>query len=328
MNTNLTLRIASCELLQEDVAYFELTAQDGAELPAYEAGAHLDVEVSPGVVRQYSLLGDPAERKSYKIAVKLETASRGGSKKLHQNAREWIDGDHTLSLNVGRPRQAFPLVKKAKKHILIGLGIGITPIVSMAYQLVSEAVEFSAQYYSAAGCCAFRSMFESSEALSKIEIMEGLSTQAIQTAMEAHVMGLDPEEHLYVCGPPLLISAMESLAQSLGKSDRLHSEKFAPVERIFDSGQKNEQVIRLKLARSGTEIMVAPTQTLSDAIVAAGGQCEVSCRQGICGTCITSVLDGIPDHRDSILSSEEKEMNQLICPCVSRASTPHLVLDI
>ncbi|TGD94275.1 PDR/VanB family oxidoreductase [Methylobacterium nonmethylotrophicum] len=300
---------------QADVVVIDLADPGGADLPAYEAGAHVDVHVGNGLVRQYSLAGNPAERGRYRLGILLDPASRGGSAAIHRTFRV---GESVL---VGRPRNHFPLVPEAAYTVLIGGGIGITPLLSMAHALLAAGRSFELHY------CArdqTRAAFltELAEpafaARTHLHFDDGPADQRLDLA------GLPPAApgtHLYVCGPTGFMDWVVAGARQAGfGEDRLHREDFRAA--IDATGDAFEVVV------DGRTVTVPSGLSIVKALAEAGITVEVSCENGVCGTCLCTVLDGIPDHRDTYLTDEEKQANDQMLLCCSRAKTPQLVIEL
>lgn len=300
------------------VRALELKAPDGSVLPAFTAGAHVDVYFDNGIVRQYSLWGDPADRSSYRIAVLRSDRSRGGSLAAHALRAG-------MRLRIGRPRNTFALDASAPAAVLIAGGIGVTPILAMAAELAASGKPFTVHY-------AVRSRSHAAFA-DRLRATAGEAAFTLYVSDEPDPGRLDvsralrsaPEgAHAYVCGPERLIDAVMRSASALGWArERVHFELFAPAEPTEDS-----QAFDLHLARSGRIVHVPPNRTAIEVLAEHGIPVAASCRVGICGTCATTVLAGIPDHRDRCLTDEERNRKRSFTPCCSRARTPVLVVDL
>jgi vanillate O-demethylase ferredoxin subunit len=297
----------------------ELRAADGRELPAFTAGAHIDVHLPNGLVRQYSIWSDPADRMRYCIAVLREEGSRGGSIAIHALRVG-------ATLRIGAPRNTFPLHDSPATTLLIAGGIGVTPILAMAAQLARLGKPFNVHY------CARRR----AEAAFVTRLNDAVATAG---SMTLH-LGDEPEPgrfdarlalsaapegaHVYVCGPPRLIDAVEKSARAFRWSpSRVHSELFQSAQPPVDS-----RPFELQLQRSGRTLRVPADRTALEVLEENGVAVPSSCRQGLCGTCATSILSGTPEHHDRVLTPAERERANLFTPCCSRARTPVLVLDL
>jgi vanillate O-demethylase ferredoxin subunit len=314
------VRVRSRQTEALHIASYELVAPDGGELPPFEAGAHVDVHLPGGLTRQYSLCNDPRERDRYVIAVLRDAASRGGSVALHEQVHA---GD---LLDIGMPKNHFELARPPGRSLLLAGGIGITPLLAMAETLAARGDPFTLHYGArSAASMAFRARIERSAwaASACFHLDDGPAAQRLDLAP---LFGGPPDAaHVYVCGPQGFIDAVLAAAASAGWSDAfVHREYFgakvapASAEGSFD----------LRLARSGRQVHVAAGQSAAQALAAQGIEVPVSCEQGVCGSCLTRVLEGRCDHRDLYLTADEQARNDCFTPCVSRAKSPLLVLDL
>lgn len=310
----------------EGICSFELVDAAGAPLPPFEAGAHIDVQI-PGsgatpLVRQYSLANAPGERHRYLIAVLDEPASRGGSRAMHRMVQE---GD---VLQVGTPRNLFALADSAvrEQSLLLAGGIGITPILSMAEALTQAGADFALHYCArSADRMAFAERLAHPDLAGRVH--RHVSTDATSGRLDVArlLQGASAQRRLYVCGPERFLEATRSAARAAGWPDaQVRFEHFThTVQASADDG-----AFDVRLARSGRTIPVAADQTVVAALAAHGIDLPVSCEQGVCGTCLTRVLEGIPDHKDVYLTPDEQARNDQFTPCCSRSRTPQLVLDL
>ncbi len=306
----------------DGVCVLELRAVTGAPLPAFEAGAHIDVQIRPGLVRQYSLCNPPAVRDAYRIAVLKAEPSRGGSAGLHAHVQV---GQHLL---VGAPRNLFPLVAGARHAVLLGGGIGITPLLSMAYQLHAAGASFELHYFSRSrACAAFVEELAGSAFAHQVSFHFNDDPAANQSVVRQLLAGPDPGDALYVCGPAGFIEACLENASSNGwHSDQLHHESFVPPSPGV--ALSTDGSFEVELASSGQVHRIPPDRSIYQVLEAAGIDLMVSCERGICGSCVLHVLEGEPDHRDQVLSDEEHHEQRLFTPCCSRARSARLVLDL
>jgi vanillate O-demethylase ferredoxin subunit len=313
------VRIARKAPEARDICSFELVAVDGGALPSFTAGAHIDVHLDGGVVRQYSLCNHPRETDRYLIAVLLEPASRGGSSRMHALRQ----GDE---LEISAPRNHFALVPDARRHLLLAGGIGITPIVCMAEQLASEGAAFELRYCTrSATRTAFLQRIRLSSFDAKVHIHHDDGAAAQKLDLPGVVASPQSGDHLYVCGPGGFIDAVLAAARAAGwPSQALHREYFAAGA----TSAADDRAFEVQLHSSGALIRVAPDQSVVAALAAAGIEVPVSCEQGVCGTCLTRVLEGTPDHRDMYLTDEERARGDQFTPCCSRSKSPRLVLDL
>ncbi len=306
------------EIQGADVVVLELGRADGTALPAFEAGAHVDIHVAPGLVRQYSLCSDPAEVSVYRLGVLKDPASRGGSIQVHEALHEGRE------VQISAPRNLFPLAKDGKRSILLGGGIGITPMIAMAHTLYRQGADFELHY-----CGRSRSRSAFLDELAKAPFAAQVVTHfddedAAQRLDLPGVLGkANAGVHLYTCGPSGFMDWVIAGARAQGYDEaQIHKEYFQ-VE-VDASGGSFEVVA----ARSNKTVQVAEGQSILDALAQVGIKIDISCEQGVCGTCMCEVLEGEPDHRDVYLTDEEKAANDQILVCCSRAKTNKLVLDI
>lgn len=316
----MNVRIARKTVEAQDICSFELVDAEGGVLPPFSAGAHIDVHVPGGFVRQYSLCNDPGETHHYLIGVLRDPASRGGSMVLHDVAKE---GD---VLQIGTPKNHFPLAHESKKSLLLAGGIGITPILCMAERLAITGADFDMHYCTrSADRTAFRERIGKSAFADRVRFHfdDGSAEQKLD--LKALLAAPEPGVHLYVCGPKGFIDAVLGTARAQGWQEvQLHYEFFSAEVVKSDSDASFE----VRLASSGRSVRVSPDQTVVQALAAAGVEVPVSCEQGVCGTCLTRVLEGTPDHRDMYLTPGEQMANNQFLPCCSRSKSPLLVLDI
>lgn len=302
----------------EGVVVLDLGDASGQPLPAFEAGAHVDIHLKAGLVRQYSLCGDPANASAYRLGVLKDPASRGGSMAVHELLQEGRE------IEISLPRNHFPLASDARRSILIGGGIGITPMVAMAYALNARGSDFELHY---CGRSRSRSAFldELGSAAFASRLYTHFDDEAVEQKLDLHRVLGTPQAgvHLYVCGPAGFMDWIIAQALEAGYADdHVHREYFQ-VE-VDTSGVGFEVVAQ----RSGKTVQVVEGQSIVEALATVGIRIEVSCEQGVCGTCLCDVIEGEPDHRDVYLTDDEKSANDQILVCCSRAKSKKLVLDI
>ena len=305
--------------LEADGIYsFELEPTDGLPLPAFAAGAHIDVHVQPGLIRQYSLCGDPADAARYQIAVLCEAGSRGGAIVMHDDLHEGDD------VTISAPRNHFPLVPAARTLLLAG-GIGVTPLLCMAETLSATGADFALHYFARSPArAAFRERLGGARFAGRVHCHydDGAGQRLDMAALLAEP---DGEQHLYVCGPGGFIDHVLATARACGWPDsHLHREYFAA--QAIDTSEDGSFSVRI--ASTGQELEVPPDVSVASVLARHGISLSVSCEQGVCGTCITGVLEGVPEHRDLCLSDEERARNDQFTPCCSRARSRLLVLDL
>jgi vanillate O-demethylase ferredoxin subunit len=313
------VKVAAKSREAEDIVSFELRRPDGQPLPAFSAGAHIDVQVREGMVRQYSLCNAPWERHRYVIGVLREPASRGGSVALHDKVAE------ADILHVSEPRNLFPLVP-ADHALLLAGGIGVTPLLCMAEQLSRDAKDFAMHYCTRSlGRTAFHARIAASRFASKVQFHVDDGPPDQKLPLDEVLACCDAGTHLYVCGPTGFIGHVLDTASAAGwPGELLHSEYFTAVPQEASG----DQAFSVKIASTGQVIVVAPGQTVTSALAKQGIDIPVSCEQGICGTCITGIIDGIPDHRDMYFTDMEREKNDQFTPCCSRSKGRLLVLNL
>ncbi|MBP6895741.1 MULTISPECIES: PDR/VanB family oxidoreductase [Burkholderiales] len=288
----------------------ELQSTSG-ELPSCPPGAHVDVHLPNGLVRQYSVASATAD--SYQVAVKRKPASRGGSAFMTDSLRIGS------LLRIGAPRDNFPLVAANGRTVLIAGGIGITALLPMARLLAARGLDWTLHYaVRAPEDAAFKRALQD---LGDRIRLHASSTAGCRLSIEDIVMQQPAGTHFYCCGPASMLDAFLAATTSL-PPEQVHFERFGAEPTA--GGQ--EFVVRL--ARSGQVLPVAADQTIVDALLAAGVDAPYSCQQGICGSCEVKVLQGSPDHRDDVLTEAEKASNKTMMICCSRACSPELVLDL
>ncbi len=314
----LRLQVRAIRLLAEGIHAFELIDPDGAELPTVKAGAHVDVHLPGDVMRSYSLAGDPADRMSWTLGVLRELNGRGGSKAMHESVRV---GN---LLTVGAPRNAFSMVPGAAHTVLLAGGIGITPIRAMAHELTAQGASFELHYCARSPRnAAFAEELRFLVAPDRLHFHfdNGVPGEGLD------ITGLLQQQadgtHFYYCGPGGLMKACAE-ASAHWSPGSVHSEHFKAPE----PAPKNapDASFSVRLARQGITVPVLPEQSIVRAIELAGHRVPTSCLSGLCGACKVDYLEGEVEHNDYILTDEEK--TRCLTLCVSRATSPLLVLDL
>ncbi|MDJ0362818.1 PDR/VanB family oxidoreductase [Rhodococcus sp. H29-C3] len=294
-----------------DVIALELALPDDGDLPAWDAGAHVDIGVGGDDVRQYSLCGSATERSRWRIGVLRESHGRGGSAYLHDRAHIGC------TLEVSLPRNNFPLVD-ASKFVFVAGGIGITPILPMIAAAECAGAEWQL-YYGGRTRASMAFVDELAAYGDKVAILPQDEAGLLPLADIARTAGT--RTGVYCCGPEPLLAAAEQ--HEIGA---LHVERFAPRPIAVDGP---DSAFDVRILSTGRAIRVAPDQTLVDALERAGVSVVTSCREGTCSSCETKVSSGIPIHRDSVLTDDERERGETMMVCVSRAAAlPVLVLDL
>ncbi len=316
----LQVRVARKRAEAQDICSFQLVEPEGHPLPAFTAGAHLDVHVGAGLVRQYSLCQpcDPTGR--YVIAVLREPTSRGGSKAMHDDV---LEGD---LLTISVPKNHFEMPSSAHNSLLLAGGIGITPIMCMAETLARAGAAFELHYcVRSRERAAFVDQMQASTFAASVHLHcdDGPAEQRVD--LQAILNQPDGHTHIYVCGPKGFMDATLSTARAKGWPEaHIHFEYFAAEVVKSDSDAEFDVV----LASSGRVLRVTRDQTVVQALAAAGIDVPTSCEQGVCGTCLTRVIEGVPDHKDMYLTPIEQAKNDQFTPCCSRAKSKCLVLDL
>lgn len=303
-----------------EVKSFELEAVDKGELPAFSPGSHIDISLGDNLIRQYSLCSRPDERRAYRIAVKREPKSRGGSRAMHEQVRE---GD---MLRISAPRNNFPLGSDDIHSVLIAGGIGITPLLAMALHLEARQASFELQYFSRSiGHTAFHTLLSERRFAGRVAFHYALEPEAVRAYLRKLLWHRRDGAHLYLCGPRPFMDLVEQTAAATWPPEVVHLEYFSADP---SSLAGSREAFRVRLARSGGEYVIPAEQSIVQALAEKGIEIETSCEQGVCGTCLTGVLEGIPDHRDVFLTDEERAACDKFLPCVSRARSEVIVLDL
>ena len=317
---SLVLRVSGMRQLTPGIRAYELRAADGGDLPAVRAGAALDVpmRLKSGVqtTRRYSIASDPGRRDAYEIAVLREEVGSGGSAAVHS------DFQLGTTLRCGEPANDFALHADARPTVLIAGGIGITPIKAMVHQLRAEGRRFELHYAARSrGQAAFLAELEQLVG-ADLHVYAGDRQLRFDAARTVSLVAADAV--FYVCGPQRLIDAVRAAGSGAGIADeRIRFERFSGA-----AVSTANRPLTVTLHRSGKSVPVAPAQTILDALEAAGVPVAFGCRSGTCGTCEVKVLDGLPEHRDTALSDNQRSNEGLMCICVSRAAGAELTLDL
>ena len=311
-HARLQVRVKSATWEAPEIVSYELRPVDGGELPAFTAGAHVDLRLGNGLVRSYSLINPQFERHRYVIAVQKDRASRGGSKWMHENLRA---GE---VIEITAPSNNFPLDESAQKSIFIAGGIGITPIMSMIERLSFLGREWELVY-----CERTRARAAFAEALegrARFNFDEDPGGRMLDITT---LVATAPENtHFYCCGPAPMLAVFETATTGVPR-ERVHIEYFTAKE-----APAAESGFKVVLAKSGRELDVTAGKTILESLLEAGIDVQHSCTQGVCGTCETRVLEGVPDHRDLILTDQERASNRTLMICCSGSKTERLVLDL
>jgi ferredoxin-NADP reductase len=308
------VRLTAIRYAARDTCLFELQSLDGAPLPAYEPGAHIDLHLPSGLLRNYSLTVAAPEPSTYTIAIKRDPASRGGSRFIHDELRVGT------TLRIGGPRNNFRLHEDAAHTVLIAGGIGITPIWCMVQRLRALGRDWRLHY-------ACRSRAD----MAFLKELEAMPQAALHFDDEhggfldvAAIVAAAPKDaHLYCCGPAPMLQAFETATKDWPR-EQVHVEYFTPKE--LTPAKKGGFTV--ELARSGVEYFIPEGETILNVLLDAGVDVDYSCELGICGACEQRVISGVPEHRDSILSEEEQAANTRVMICCAGCKTDRLVLDL
>ncbi|MFD9890041.1 PDR/VanB family oxidoreductase [Amycolatopsis sp. NPDC059027] len=310
---DLEVLLARKETIADDVVQLTFRHPAGEPLPPWRPGAHVDLVLRPGLVRQYSLCGNPGDRSTLQVAVLRERAGRGGSEFVHDDLRA---GD---LVRIRGPRNHFPLVA-AKRYLFIAGGIGITPIVPMIAAVDEASAEWQLMY----GGRTRSSMAFHEELGQKYGDRVTICPREETGLPELSELFADAPDgtSVYCCGPEALLADAER-CHAVRSSVDLHLERFSPRE---SNGPGTS--FDVELARSGITLTVPTGRSILEALEDAGVLVPSSCQEGVCGTCETAVLEGVPEHRDSVLTEEERAANDTMMICVSRACGRRLLLDL
>jgi ferredoxin-NADP reductase len=317
------LRVQITDVTDEtgSVKSLRIRAADGRRLPMWTPGAHIDVVLPSGLVRQYSLCGDPTNHSSYQIAVLRQDNGRGGSMELHQVAAPGV------CLEVRGPRNHFPLVTADRYHFLAG-GIGVTPILAMVREAERRGLSWRMLYGG-----------RSRSAMAFVSELQALGDDRLDIVpqderglpdVELALAGVCDGTAIYCCGPAPLIDAVHRSAEKQGNLDAVHVEHFdrrsaSPAAAAEDPGRPFEVVCAL----SKISFTVPPDRSILDLVrERVDAEYPYSCTEGYCGSCATRVVAGLPDHRDDILTEDERAQNKIMMICVGRSRTARLVLAL
>jgi ferredoxin-NADP reductase len=303
----------------KDTLNVELRAVGDAELPAFTAGAHIDLHLPNGMVRSYSLCNDSRERHRYVVAVLKDRASRGGSRCVHEQLRVGS------VLTIDAPRNHFPLHEDATHSVLVAGGIGVTPILCMARRL--QALGRSFELLCFARSRQHMAFMDDIEALGAPVHWHFDDEQGGPPDLRALLARRAPDAgtHHYACGPSVMLDTFEKVCAELGHT-QAHIERFAAV--AIEAAADARQRYTVELRRSGKTFEVTPDTTLHKMLLACQANVPFSCEEGVCGSCETRVLEGEIDHRDSVLTAAEQATQKVMMVCVSGCKSERLVLDL
>ncbi|GEL20289.1 PDR/VanB family oxidoreductase [Pseudonocardia asaccharolytica] len=295
-----------------------LVDPDGQAVPAWEPGAHIELLLPSGRIRQYSLCGDDQDKTSLTVAVLHEPAGRGGSREVHTTA---LVGSQ---IGVRGPRNNFRLAQ-AHQHLLIAGGIGVTPIVAMARALERAGADWRLVYLGRSGEMAFMAELRDINP-GRADIVE--TDRSGRPDLAASIAGLHSGTAVYCCGPASLLADATRLCELAPADLILRTERFAAASSPGPAAVAGDESIEVELARTGQTVTVAPDRSILESVRDVRPDVPSSCEEGYCGTCETRVLEGTPNHRDDVLGAAEREKGDTMMICVSRAHTPRLLLDL
>jgi vanillate monooxygenase ferredoxin subunit len=316
----LEVKVVSRRREARDIHSYELVDPFGRDLPPFSAGAHIDIELGSSLVRQYSLCNSPLERHRYLIAVLKEPTGRGGSLALHEKVAE----GHIIKIS--EPRNHFQLEGSGTRSLLFAGGIGITPILCMAEELSLAGANFEMHYCArSSDRMAFAQRISASRFADKVILHLDDGPEAQKLDVNSVLAHPRLDTHLYVCGPGGFMKwVLETAAEQGWAETQIHREYFS------QSGQSLASVhpFEVRLARSNRRFVVPVDKTIVQVLSKHGIEIPTSCLEGVCGTCVTRVIAGEPEHADSVLTPAERVRNDCMTPCCSRARSEVLVLDL
>ncbi|MGO8908765.1 MAG: PDR/VanB family oxidoreductase [Bradyrhizobium sp.] len=318
-DSNMQVRVKRISYEAENINSYELVALAGGDLVPFTAGCHIDLHLPNGMIRSYSLLNDQSERNRYVVAVNKDAASRGGSSFIHETVRA---GN---IINISHPRNNFVLQEDAAHSVLIAGGIGITPLLSMIRRL--ETLGRSWELFYAARTRVAAAFIDELNALrpdvrSNVHVTFDQEPPGRMLNLSAIINDAPANAHFYCCGPVPMLEAFEA-ATANRPADHVHVEYFKAKDEPEAGGGFD-----VKLARSKRTIAVPAGKTILNALLDAGIAVSYACTEGVCGTCETRIVEGVPDHRDAFLGKEEQAANKTMMICCSGSKSPTLVLDL
>jgi ferredoxin-NADP reductase len=311
----LTLTVSGRTDRTPDVVVLELSAADGADLPPWAPGAHVDLLLPDGMVRQYSLCGDPADRSAWRLGVLREPDGRGGSAYIHDRLAVGS------AIRVRGPRNHFPL-EPADRYVFVAGGIGVTPLVPMMRAATARGIEWELLYGGRSR--ASMAFLDELEASFGDRVTARPQDEFGLLDLAGPLGSVRPGTAVYCCGPEPLLQAVEA-ACAPWPDGCLHMERFSP-KALGPSAR--DMPFEVELASSGEVLEVPADKSIMEVLEAHDIPVASSCMEGTCGSCETAVIEGVPDHRDSVLSPSEQAANDIMMVCVSRSVTPRLVLEL
>lgn len=319
MSQQIRVRLSEIADIADDVKTLEMRAVDGAVLPRFTAGAHIDLLLPGGLIRSYSLCNSQAEPDRYVVAVRRQDNGKGGSLAVHKALRTGAE------ILIHPPRNNFPLVPDAEHSVLIAGGIGVTPIMSMILQLEALGRSWELHYSSTsrqrAAFLDSLAVFERAKP-GRVHFHFDDEHKGAVLDIAACLRGAPAQAHFYCCGPTPMLAAFKAQTEKLPDS-HIHIEHFSS-----DVVHTKDGTFEVEFRRLGKIVTIAEGQTILEAAIELGCDVPYSCQEGVCGSCEVTVLEGIPDHQDEVLSRQEREANTKMMICCSRSKSPKLVLDI
>ncbi|MET1026911.1 MAG: PDR/VanB family oxidoreductase [Dongiaceae bacterium] len=319
-----TLQVRVARIWQEagGIKGFDLVGAEGDALPPFTAGAHIGVHLPNGTIRHYSMCNDATETGRYELGVLKASDSRGGSNFMHDSVKV---GD---VLTIDAPRNNFQLKLDSESYVLIAGGIGVTPLLSMARTLNRAGLKYRLYYCSrSAETTAYRDLLAGSDFAGKVHFVHDGGDPKNGLDVAAVLREVPASARLYCCGPGGLMGAVKSAAAHW-PGDRVHFEAFTATPELRPVGSGPDQGFEVELASSGQVLTVPADESILTVLRDHGIAIPSACEEGICGTCIVTVLEGRPDHRDQILTDEERDSGNCITVCCSRSLSPRLKLDL
>jgi ferredoxin-NADP reductase len=308
------VRVTAIRYAARDTHLYEFTRPDGKPLPAYEPGAHIDLHLPNGLIRQYSLINAEPDPATYTVGIKRDPASRGGSRYVHDDLRVG------KTLKISAPRNNFALVESAKHVVLFAGGIGITPIWCMVQRLEQLGRPWTLYY--AARSRSDMAFLQSLEAMAPAQFHFDDEAAGKFLDVTSIIAGTPKDAHLYCCGPTPMLKAFEAATTDWPR-EQIHVEYFTPKQEVDKKGG-----FVVELARSGQEFVIPEGKSILQVLLDAGVDVDYSCELGICGACEQRVISGTPEHRDAILTEEEQASNTKVMICCAGCKSDRLVLDL
>jgi len=316
-SSTISARVHTLRHEAEGIISVELRPWGDTVFTPFEAGSHIDLHLPNGLVRSYSLLNAPSDQGRYVVGILRDRASRGGSRYVHEQLRVGTQ------LQISQPRNNFALDTRASHSVLVAGGIGITPIYCMFRQLL--ALGRSAELVYCARSRAEAALVDEISGLGAKVLYHFNDEKGGLPDLASYLAGRPGDTHFYCCGPTPMLDAFEQTCERLGYP-HAHIERFTAAE--VAASEDAQDSYSVELSKSGKTVSVEPGLNLLDVLLEAGCGIEYSCREGVCGSCETRVLEGDVDHRDGVLTKAERAANKSMMVCVSGCKSRRLVLDL